>query len=111
MDDLISRAEASDALMAWEESSVWDKECLKHRGEPFWVAPSDVINQLPQVQPEWKYTNKELAVFRHGISLSLLSKRSSQHWQYDDDTAKEIEFLEQLYEKVEADMRGDKDEN
>lgn len=52
MDDLIRRQAAIDALMAWEEGSVWDEECLKHRGEPYWVAPSDVIEQLPSAQPE-----------------------------------------------------------
>lgn len=36
----------------------------------------------------------------------LISKRSAQHWRYDEDTAKEIEFLENLYKKVVADMRG-----
>ena len=63
--------------------------------------------QLPSAQPEQRYTEEELKVFRHGISLSLLSKRSSQHWCYDEDTATEIEFLERLYEKVSADMRGE----
>ena len=51
MDDLISRQAAIEALMAWEEGSFWDEECLKHRGEPYWVAPSDVIEQLPSAQP------------------------------------------------------------
>lgn len=55
MDDLISRRAAIDALMAWEEDSFWDKECLKHRGEPFWVSPSDVIERLPSAQPEIIY--------------------------------------------------------
>lgn len=54
MDDLISRQAAIDALMAWEEDSVWDDECLKHRGEPYWVAPSDVIERLPSAQSESK---------------------------------------------------------
>lgn len=52
MSDLISRADAIDALMAWEEDSVWDEECLKHRGEPFWEAPSDVVENLPSAEPE-----------------------------------------------------------
>lgn len=39
----------------------------------------------------------------------LLSKRSAQHWRYDADTAIEIEFLERLYEKVVADMRGEQE--
>ena len=50
--DCISRQAAIDALMAWEEESIWDEECLKHRGEPFWTAPSDVVEQLPSAQPE-----------------------------------------------------------
>ena len=48
--DLIDRQAAIDALMEWEETSVWDDGCLKHRGEPHWVAPSDVIERLPYVQ-------------------------------------------------------------
>jgi len=67
------------------------------------------IEQLPSAQPEQRYTEEELRVFAHGISLSLLSKRSAQHWQYDEDTATEIKFLERLYEKVGADMRGEQD--
>ena len=66
------------------------------------------INALPSAQPE-RYTKEELRVFQHGISLSLLSKRSAQHWRYDEDTATEIKFLERLYEKVGADMRGEQD--
>jgi len=68
----------------------------------------DVILELPSVQPEQRYTEEELRVFQHGISLSLLSKRSSQYWQYDEDMATEIKFLERLYEKVGADMRTKK---
>lgn len=52
MSDLIDRQAAIEALLAWEEDSVWDEECIKHRGEPYWVAPSDVIEQLPSAQPE-----------------------------------------------------------
>ena len=52
MDNLISRQAAIDALMVWEEGSIWDEECLKHRGEPYLVAPSDVIADLPSAQPE-----------------------------------------------------------
>ena len=62
---------------------------------------------LPSAQPEQRYTEEELRIFQHGISLSLLSKRSAQHWQYDEDTATEIKFLERLYEKVGADIRGE----
>lgn len=48
------------------------------------------------------YTEKELDQFLHGISLSLLSKKSAQHWRYDEETAKEIEWLEALERKVRA---------
>ena len=62
---------------------------------------------LPSAQPEQRYTEEELSVIAHGISLRLLSKRSAQHWRYDKDTATEIEFLERLYDKVSADMKGE----
>ena len=86
----------------------WCDDCKEYDKErhccPRW---NRVIRQtLKDAQPEQRYTEEELRVFRHGISLSLLSKRSSQHWQYDEDTATEIKFLERLYEKVSADMRG-----
>lgn len=64
------------------------------------------VYSLPSAQPKPRYTEEELRVFAHGISLSLLSKRSSQHWHYDEDTATEIKFLERLYDKVSADMKG-----
>jgi plasmid stabilization system protein ParE len=69
----------------------------------------DRLERLPSAQPEQRYTEEELRVFQHGISLRLLSKRSSQHWQYDEDTATEIKFLERLYEKVGADIRSEHD--
>lgn len=53
---------------------------------------------------EQKYTNKELQVFMHGISIRLLSLRSAQRWKYDDETAEEIKFLERLYKKVESEV-------
>ena len=68
------------------------------------------VYSLPSAQPEQRYTKEELRVFQHGISLSLLSKRSAQHWKYDEDTATEIKFLERLYDKVVADMKGEQDE-
>ena len=52
MSDLIDRQAAIDALMAWEEGSIWNEECLRHRGEPYWVAPSDVIENLPSAQSD-----------------------------------------------------------
>ena len=67
-----------------------------------------LIKHFPSAQPEQRYTEEELRVFAHGISLSLLSKRSAQHWRYDKDTATEIKFLERLYDKVSADMRGER---
>ena len=57
------------------------------------------------------YTEKELDQFLHGISLSLLSKKSAQHWRYDEETAKEIEWLEVLERKVRADKADRKTEN
>ena len=66
--------------------------------------------KLPSAQLGQRYTNEELMIFQHGISLSLLSKRSAQHWQYDENTATEIKFLERLYEKVSANMRGGQNE-
>ena len=93
MSDLISRADLFDEL--------------NRRGVPYNAEVNMVINGMQSAQPEQRYTEEELRVFQHGISLSLLSKRSSQHWQYDEDTATEIKFLERLYEKVGADIRGE----
>ena len=101
MSDLISRQAAIDALhmhLMYRMGTDSNKKRL-----------DEWINNLPSAQPEQRYTEEELRVFQHGISLSLLSKRSAQHWRYDEDTATEIEFLERLYEKVRADMRGEQD--
>ena len=105
MSDLISREAAINA----DESA---KTARTPDGE-IYVAKLNAemnIQILPSAQPEQRYTEEELRVFQHGISLSLLSKRSAQHWRYDEDTATEIKFLERLYEKVGADMRGEQDE-
>jgi len=102
MSDLISRQAAIDSLhmhLMYRMGTDSNKKRL-----------DEWINNLPSVQPEQRYTEEELRVFAHGISLSLLSKRSAQHWRYDEDTATEIKFLERLYEKVGADMRGEQDE-
>ena len=104
-DDLISRQAAIDALC---------KQCTVDRPETCstiqkgdkWCEEVYTLLKLPSAQPEQRYTEEELRVFAHGISLSLLSKRSAQHWRYDKDTATEIEFLERLYDKVSADMKG-----
>lgn len=98
------------------QSGDWCNECpgfdkadcfkLSEERRKKWLKELD----LPPAQPEQRYTKEELRVFQHGISLSLLSKRSAQHWKYDEDTATEIKFLERLYDKVVADMRGEQDE-
>jgi len=97
--DTISRQAAIDAVKDWYDGLICGSfKGLKKR-----------LEALPSAQPEQRYTEEELRVFQHGISLSLLSKRSSQHWQYDEDTATEIKFLERLYEKVGADIRSEHD--
>jgi hypothetical protein len=98
MQDLISRQAAIDAMEESKRIYV-DRRVIIGKMQ-------DIVSNLPSAQPELRYTEEELRVFAHGISLSLLSKRSAQHWQYDKDTATEIEFLEQLYDKVSADMKG-----
>lgn len=102
-DELIRRKDALDAL--GEEPLVWydGEDEIAERNQ--WRRDIDAIKAVPSAQPEQRYTEEELRVFQHGISLSLLSKRSSQHWRYDEDTATEIKFLERLYDKVVADMR------
>lgn len=97
MSDLISRQAAIDAL--WSLDAELRPSAID--------AILNRLNGLPSAQPEQRYTEEELRVFAHGISLRLLSKRSAQHWRYDKETATEIEFLERLYEKVGADIRGE----
>ena len=108
MNDLISRQAAIDAFNCTNELIV-SGEANAHNVTNYINKVIGKIESLPSAQPEQRYTEEELRVFQHGISLSLLSKRSSQHWQYDEDTATEIKFLERLYEKVVADMRGEQD--
>ena len=103
MSDLISRQAALDMAFTIQTDDSSGNEILD-------VVEADDIKALPSAQPEQRYTEEELRVFQHGISLSLLSKRSAQHWHYDEDTATEIKFLERLYEKVGADIRGERDE-
>lgn len=102
MEDLIERQAAIDDL----DHEYQCGATIDHCGLETAI---DIISELPSVQPEQRYTKEELSVFKHGISLSLLSKRSAQHWHYDEDTATEIKFLERLYEKVGADMRGEQE--
>lgn len=113
MSDLIERQAAIDAIEKVTELYPWkvpgNRDSYSQYNEAWQDAldrAEGAIGNLPSAQPELRYTEEELRVFQHGISLSLLSKRSSQHWQYDENTATEIKFLERLYEKVGADIRG-----
>jgi len=115
--DAISRQAVLDAIVQCTNCGDEDtlrEYVLKHSLDNGWTGgileALDAVKDLPPVQSEQRYTEEELRVFQHGISLSLLSKRSAQHWQYDEDTATEIKFLERLYEKVGADMRGEQNE-
>ena len=108
MVDYISRQAAIDAL--GEKPLAWTEGEYELGLQNQWQSDVDALNGLPSAQPEQRYTEEELSVFAHGISLSLLSKRSAQHWRYDKDTATEIKFLERLYEKVGADIRSEKDD-
>ena len=103
MSDLISRQAAIDKFEPWLKVKGYSEGELNVLKAVLYE-----LTVMPSVQPE-RYTKEELRVFQHGISLSLLSKRSAQHWRYDEDTATEIKFLERLYEKVGADMRGEQD--
>jgi len=106
--DVINRQDAINSL--GEEPEVWfdDDNGDYDRGmRAQWRLDVDALQAVPSAEPEQRYTEEELMVFQHGISLRLLSKRSAQHWRYDEDTATEIKFLERLYDKVVADMRGE----
>ena len=50
-----------------------------------------------------EYTVKELRQFSEGISLRLCSLRSAEHW--GGNYSEQIAFLEQLLEKVKADIK------
>ena len=84
------------------------KECTRI----YWLI--GVLNNAPSINPDTptntkpEYTVEELKVFRHCVSLRLLSLRSAQHWRYDEETEKEIDFLEQLYEKVREDINHER---
>ena len=108
--DCISRQAAISLPVKPKEDRYFQTQNLDDAYDYGWCDLQECIEKMPSAQPEPRYTEEELRVFKHGISLSLLSKRSSQHWQYDEDTATEIKFLERLYEKVSADMRGEKNE-
>ena len=61
-------------------------------------------------RPQGEFTKREYEQFLHGISLTLLSKRSAQHWKYEEETAQKIRWLEALEQKVRAKMKGADDE-
>ena len=109
MKDLIERQDAIDALYElYEYMRVIDpSEAADLVRQGVFLAEKKIEN-LPSAQPESKYTVKELDVFRHCVSLRLLSLRSAQHWRYDEETEKEIDFLEQLYEKVREDINHER---
>ena len=103
MADLIDRQVVNDVFVKLQQACFANG----HLDEWFFlVQVAKEVNEIPSAKPKQRYTEEELSVFAHGISLSLLSKRSAQHWRYDKDTATEIEFLERLYDKVSADMKG-----
>ena len=56
------------------------------------------------------YSMRDCREFLHGISLHLCSLKSAQYWRYDEKTAKEIEYLEELYARVEKDMDSKREE-
>ena len=110
MADLIDRQAAIQAMLELQKEDDDTYGC--HIPEAFHgERAAKALKALPSAQPEQRYTEEELRVFQHGISLSLLSKRSSQHWRYDEGTATEIKFLERLYDKVSADIRSEHDGN
>ena len=114
--DCIERQAAIDAVKknTFRLTFAEEQNCEGHVAWSAEAVYSDVMEgallELPSAQLGQRYTNEELMIFQHGISLSLLSKRSAQHWQYDENTATEIKFLERLYEKVSANMRGGQNE-
>ena len=101
MSNLISRQAAIDAINAYLGLSAVSRTIQNM------TSIQEILENLSSAESEQRYTEEELRVFKHGISLSLLSKKSAQHWRYDEDTATEIKFLERLYEKVGADIGGE----
>ena len=97
MDDLISRQAAIDALMVWEEESIWDEECLEHRGEPFLTAPSDVVEQLPSAQPEIVRC-KDCKWWEKKEDSTLGYCNAVKHWHFSDH----LEI--QIYSRYEPDF-------
>ncbi len=99
-DELISREAVCDYIAEYvnDEYST-QAEC------DMVDAMIDGIQHLPSVtQKPGKYTADELREFADGISLSLCSKKSAQHWSYDEETAEQIRWLECLHSKVMTDI-------
>lgn len=104
-EDAISRQAAIDALMAWEEDYFWDKECVKYRGDPYWVAPSDVIEQLPSAQPERiKGHWVEIASSNHTYKCSVCGRLLVNITDGKNNVAKNYPYCH-----CGADMRGEQD--
>lgn len=85
---------------------------LRHKpNDEEWAEWLKSFNAIPTVdRPQGEFTKREYEQFLHGISLSLLSKRSAQHWGYEEETAQKIRWLEALEQKVRAKMEGADDE-
>ena len=84
----------------------WCPDCKEYDSKRHYCPRFNRVIREALKDAKERYTKEELKTFLHGISLRLLSLRSAQHWQEDEETAKKIEFLAHLYEKVEADMKG-----
>ena len=65
--DCISRQAAIDAINDFSNRDTTNTE--KAVAADIIV---DIVKALPSAQPEQRYTEEELRVFKHGISLSLL---------------------------------------
>lgn len=102
--DLIKREDAIKAIKQWRDND----------GSLFDVGLNQAIREIKRLpsadRPQGEFTKREYEQFLHGISLSLLSKRSAQHWGYEEETAQKIRWLEALEQKVRAKMKGADDE-
>lgn len=105
MKDTIERQAAIDVVFS---EPLYESGMKKRGADAVVPAIYEKIKSLPSAQPESKYTVEELKAFRHGISLRLLSLRSAQHWRYDEETEKKIDFFEQLYKKVGEDINHER---
>ena len=115
MGDLISRQAAIDALKnqmsdrndlynipvrrsivileqlpsAQPDLDEWCTDCKEYDKEKHSCPRFNrVIREAVKDAEPKQYTKEELKIFLHGLSLRLLSLRSAQHWQEDDERAK-----------------------